>query len=131
MNRALSYLPILAVIAGLALIHFSLVQAQEEPPPEPTNTPTPTPTPTPTRPPASASMNRSSGGVETSVLVTGQNFDPGESITINFGGQDVATTTASDSGSFSVTFDVPSLEAGSYPVQAGSVSVGSFTITST
>ena len=123
MNRPLLYLASLAIITVLALMHFSLAGAQ-------TPVPTPTPTPTPTPPPASASMVPSSGGVDRSVRVNGQNFNVGQSISITFGGQPVRTTAADGSGSFSDSFNVPALQAGQYPVRAGSVFVGNFTINS-
>jgi hypothetical protein len=69
--------------------------------------------------------------VGTSIRISGQDFSSGESVSITFGGQQVATATADGSGSFSVSLDVPVLEAGQYPVMAGSFFVGIITITST
>jgi hypothetical protein len=81
--------------------------------------------------PPSASMNRSSGSVDTSISITGQNFPPRQPVSITFGGQQIVAAAVDSAGSFSVTFNVPRLEAGQYDVRAGSFFIGTFTITPT
>ena len=123
----------LAVIAGLAVVHFSLVNAQPGSSPlatgHPTNTPIPpTITPTPTTPSASLSIEIPlEGPVGTVVRVVGFNFSPSESVSITFGGQPVGLGNNDD---FFVThFAVPDVEAGTYEVLVGETVSIAFIVT--
>ena len=86
------------VIIGLAVVHFSLANAQPGPFPfavhEGGATPTPTFTPTPT-PLPDVSISPSSGSVGTLIQISGSNFASNESVSITFNNQQIATGGAS------------------------------------
>jgi hypothetical protein len=56
--------------------------------------------------------------VGTTVTVTGTNFGDSEAVTVTFDGSQVATATSSSTGSFTTTFVIPAVPAGTYPVVA-------------
>ena len=134
MNRAVMFVGLVLLILGLAVVHFSLANAQPRPSslgashpaetPTPTNTPTPTPTPLP-----AASISPSSGPVGTLMRVSGSNFGPNESVSIKFDNQEIERIGADSSGSFSTRVDVPALPSGTYQVRIGGIT-RSFTISS-
>ena len=64
----------------------------------------------------SLGLNPTSGTVGESVTVTGAGFTPNGTVSIDFSGTNVATTSADDSGAISTTFTVPSESPGSYSV---------------
>ena len=114
MNRAVIFVGLVLLVLGLAVVHFSLANAQ------PSRTPAlgheeghvdPPPTPLP-----EASIAPSSGSVGDSIRVSGNNFGPDETITITFDGQQVGTELADSIGSFSTRIDIPALPAGRYRV---------------
>ena len=127
----------LAVIAGLAVVHFSLANAQQGLSPasihgglDKEHTPTPPSiTPTPTTPSASLSIEIPlEGPVGTEVRVVGFNF-PLQDVSITFGGQPVGLVNNDD---FFVTyFVVPDVEAGTYEVLVGETVSIAFIVTPT
>ena len=138
MNRVVMFVGLVLLILGLAVVHFSLANAQPGPiplavhgdpltthtPVPPTNTPAPTPTPQP-----QASLSPTTGEAGRLMRVSGNNFGPNETVSIKFDNQQIATIGADPSGSFSTSVDVPALPSGTYQVQVGSVN-RSFTISS-
>ena len=132
MNRAVIFVGLVLLILGLAVVHFSLANAQPGTSPfavprdATTHTPipaTPTLEATPT-PLASASISPTSGSVGSSIQVSGSNFGSNESVSIKFNNQQIATIEADSGGFFSTSVDVPAFPSASYPVR-----VGSFTYT--
>jgi hypothetical protein len=87
------------------------------------------------------SLSPTSGPIGTTVTASGSNFVPSSTITITFGLSQIQTTpatvTASNVGSFSASFTVPSYVAGNYVVSATDNSINNnsasvaFTITPT
>jgi hypothetical protein len=77
-----------------------------------------------------ASLSSTSGSVGSQVTASGEGFGASEEITISFGDEDVASATADSNGSFSTSFDVPPIAAGSYTVSIGNASSVSFTVSS-
>ena len=65
---------------------------------------------------ASASLSQTSGNVGTEITVSGVGFTG--TVTIEYDGVEVATTTADDSGAFSVTFSVPASTGGEHIITA-------------
>ena len=134
MNRIMFVIASLAVIAGLAVVHFSLVDAQPESFPSATGHPTDTPTPTITPVVQGASLfvqKPERGPVGTEVRVSGHNFDPFQSVSITFDGQLVALANANSAGFFTqVTFMVPDVLPGNYQVVVGTISLP-FIVTTT
>jgi hypothetical protein len=77
----------------------------------------------------SATMTPTRGPVDTIVVVEGQNFNSdGKFVSITFGSQEIVAAFPDDSGAFSVSFNVPDLEAGKYTVLAGNLFIENFTI---
>ncbi len=66
----------------------------------------------------SASITPTSGYVGDTVHLSGSGFQANRSVTINFDSQQVATTSATISGSFTSDFTVPARNAGKYKVTA-------------
>jgi len=77
-----------------------------------------------------ASLSTTSGAVGSQITVTGEGFSASEAVTIRFGNEDAASATADSNGSFSTTFAVPAIAAGTYTVSVGSASTVSFRVTS-
>ena len=74
-----------------------------------------------------------SSPLASTVTVTGTNFGKNESVGVTFNGQPVATATTDRTGAFTVTFAVPDVPNGPYPVVAtgatsGDVATGTFTV---
>jgi len=63
-------------------------------------------------------VNPSSGAPGTTVQVTGSSFYPNSTVTVTYNGNVVGKVNASSSGSFTLTFTVPSLPNGTYTVRA-------------
>ena len=122
MNRAVVFVGLVLLILGLAVVHFSLANAQPSGLPvghdvtPHTEHTLPPPTPLP-----DASLSRKSGSAGDSIRIFGSNFGPSENIPIKFNNQLVATTTASPDGSLSVEFTVPGFSAGTYQVRIESI----------
>jgi hypothetical protein len=93
--------------------------------PEATTTPQPDATTTPqttpqTTPAAQASLTFSvpEAAPGVSLTVTGEGFRAGETVQVTFNGTQVGSATADPEGNVSVTFNVPTLSAGEYEVEA-------------
>ena len=136
MNRVVMFVGLVFLILGLAVVHFSLANAQpgrftlavhgDATP----HTPTPTSAPTPT-PLAQGSISPKSGSVGSSIRISGSNFGSNENLRIIFDNQEIGTVTANASGSFSTYVDVPALPAGTYGVDIRGGLTRSFTFTIT
>jgi len=63
-------------------------------------------------------VNPSSGAPGTTVQVIGSSFYPNSTVTVTYNGNVVGKVNASSSGSFTLTFTVPSLPNGTYTVRA-------------
>ncbi len=68
---------------------------------------------------ASANLSPISGTVGTTVTVTGTSFASGGAILVTYDTQSVATATASSSGAFTATFNVPASATGAHTVEVG------------
>ena len=127
MNRALMFVGLVLLILGLAVVHFSLANAQPGRLPlavhggATTHTPIPTSTPIPPTPQPSASLSPSTGPAGSLMRVSGSNFGSSETVSIKFDNQQIATITADPSGSFSTSVDVPALPSGNYQVRIGNI----------
>jgi hypothetical protein len=79
----------------------------------------------------SISLSPTNGPIGTTVTVSGSNFVPSSTIVVRFGPSQVQTTpatvTASNVGSFSASFTVPSYSAGNYVVSATDNSINNNT----
>ena len=134
MNRAVMFVGLMLLILGLAVVHFSLANAQPDLSPGlvhelgATHTPIPTNTPTPT-PLPSAFVSPRSGSVGSTIRVSGSNFAPRERVRIRFEGEEFGVT-ANSTGSFSTEIEVPGFAAGTYQVEIGDADTFSFKITS-
>jgi len=137
-NRALLFVGLVLLIVGLAVVHFSLANAEPGSLPESIHggldsehTPTPTFTPIPPTPTPlpDASLSPSTGSAGSLMLVSGSNFGANQIVTIKFDNQQIGTITADASGSFSTSVDVPALPSGRYRVQIGG-EIEFFTISS-
>jgi hypothetical protein len=81
----------------------------------------------------SVSLSTSSGAPGTSITANGGGFQNGETVDVTMNGQNVGSPTATGSGTFSLSFNVPQLAAGQYAVAAtgrssGKTAATSFTI---
>ena len=131
MNRAAMFVGLVLLILGLAVVHFSLANAQpglssvldHDGSPE-AHTPTPFPTPQP-----EGSISPRSGSVGGTITVRGNNFGPGETVRIFFDSQQIGTERADSDGSFSTRIDVPALPADRYRVEIRGLITRSFTFT--
>ena len=131
MNRAAMFVGLVLLILGLAVVHFSLANAQpglssvldHNGSPE-AHTPTPFPTPQP-----EGSISPRSGSVGGTITVRGNNFGPGETVRIFFDSQQIGTERADSDGSFSTRIDVPALPADRYRVEIRGLITRSFTFT--
>jgi len=65
-----------------------------------------------------ASINKTTGSVGTEVTISGKGFIAGGTITIKYGNEEVATTTADTNGAFTATFEVPTSAAGIHTITA-------------
>ncbi len=81
--------------------------------------------------PATMSLKPTKGFVGTSVTVTGSNFLPSASVTVEFDGTPIASTMSNSGGNFSATFTVPNAVIGPHNITATdgtSVLTSSFTV---
>ena len=102
MNRAAMFVGLVLLILGLAVVHFSLANAQpglspasEHGDPLIVHTATPIP-PTPL---PEGSISPRSGSVGSTIRVSGSNFGPAETVRIFFGSQQIGTERADSDGS--------------------------------
>jgi hypothetical protein len=80
------------------------------PPPPPVQPPPPPPVQPPPPPPAHASIfsSRDRGPGGTTVLLSGEGFDPGERVVLKFHTEEIGSTTSNDDGKFSnVAVEIP------------------------
>ena len=131
MNRAAMFVGLVLLILGLAVVHFSLANAQpglssvlEQGGSPEAHTPTPFPTPQP-----GGSISPRRGSVGGTITVRGNNFGPGETVRIFFDSQQIGTERADSDGSFSTRIDVPALPADRYRVEIRGLITRSFTFT--
>ena len=132
MNRVVMFVGLVFLILGLAVVHFSLANAQPGLSPASEHGGQPeghTPVPPTATPLPSVSLSPSSGSVGALMRVSGSNFGSNESVSIKFDNQQIATVGADPSGSFSASVDVPALPSGSYSVRIGGIT-RTFRITS-
>jgi len=88
------------------------------PAPEPEPEPTPPPTPEPVLPSVTGSISQEIGNVGTDLLLSGIGFTAGETVTIKYDHEEVATATVTAEGVFIAAFKVPVSEAGAHVITA-------------
>ena len=81
----------------------------------------------------SLNLSKTSGPVDTSIIVTGKGFAPSSPISIKFNNVQQITVSSGVDGSFTGTFSIPEISGGSYPVMASdgssNTAASSFTVT--